>query len=73
MLLSTFLTNKSDSIIYLMATPSPCKKVKLDTLGELKTISQIVADTGDFLEIQKYSPADSTTNPSLIIQSVQKP
>lgn len=56
-----------------MATPSPSKKVKLDTLGELKTRSQIVADTGDFLEIQKYSPADSTTNPSLIIQSVQKP
>jgi hypothetical protein len=34
-----------------MAQPSPVKKVKMDTLNQLKSYSEIVADTGDFLEI----------------------
>ena len=52
----------------------PSKKVKRDTLNELKMLTQIVgnksfiiADTGDFKEIEKYQPIDSTTNPSLIL------
>ncbi|CAL9728907.1 transaldolase [Monosporozyma unispora] len=32
----------------------------------------VVADTGDFEEIEKYSPQDSTTNPSLILAASKK-
>ena len=32
----------------------------------------MVADTGDFQSIERYSPEDSTTNPSLILKAVQK-
>ena len=46
---------------------SPQKHVKLDTLASLKQCTKIVADTGDFNEIKKFSPTDSTTNPSLIL------
>lgn len=42
----------------------------LDSLAELTTI---VADTGDFDAIAKYSPQDATTNPSLIKKSMQRP
>tara|TARA_B100000902_G_scaffold168902_1_gene163491 strand:+ start:3330 stop:4289 length:960 start_codon:yes stop_codon:yes gene_type:complete len=37
----------------------------------LKTYSSVVADTGDIDSIQKFSPDDCTTNPSLIYKAVQ--
>lgn len=40
-------------------------------LEQLKQISMIVADTGDFELIQKYKPVDATTNPSLILKAVK--
>jgi transaldolase len=44
-------------------------KSSLDQLRELTTV---VADTGDFGLMEKYSPRDATTNPSLILKAVQK-
>uniref|UniRef100_A0A023F8H1 Transaldolase n=1 Tax=Triatoma infestans TaxID=30076 RepID=A0A023F8H1_TRIIF len=35
----------------------------------LKSYTTVVADTGDFESISKYSPTDATTNPSLILQA----
>ena len=35
-------------------------------LEKLKKLTTVVADTGDFDSIQKFSPQDATTNPSLI-------
>ncbi|KAL3759442.1 hypothetical protein ACHAWU_000741 [Discostella pseudostelligera] len=35
-------------------------------LEKLKQLTTVVADTGDFDSIQKFSPQDATTNPSLI-------
>jgi transaldolase len=35
-------------------------------LDQLKTMTVVVADSGDFHSIEKYKPRDSTTNPSLI-------
>ena len=55
-----------------MEEPQPVKHVKLDTLSSLKSFTQVVADTGDFREIQEYAPEDSTTNPSLILQAANK-
>jgi len=54
---------------------SPRKMVKTDEseLTQLKKFSLVVADTGDFNQLEKYRPEDSTTNPSLILQAAQLP
>ena len=45
-------------------------KSKLD---QLKEITTVVADTGDFDAIAQYSPEDATTNPSLLLKAAQMP
>jgi len=44
----------------------------MNQLEQLKHYTTVVADTGDFQSIRRYSPEDSTTNPSLILKAVQK-
>lgn len=44
----------------------------MSTLDELKKYTTVVADSGDFNQLKKYHPTDATTNPSLILKSVQK-
>ncbi len=48
---------------------SPAASTQLD---ELKKFTTVVADTGDFESIKKYSPQDATTNPTLIFKAVQQ-
>lgn len=43
-----------------------------NTLLELKKVTQVVADTGDFQTMAEFLPQDATTNPSLILKAVQK-
>lgn len=43
------------------------------SLDQLKTFTTVVADTGDFESIRKYTPQDATTNPTLIFKAVQQP
>lgn len=45
----------------------------MSQLDELKKLTIIVADTGDFESIAKYKPQDATTNPSLILKAAEKP
>ncbi|MDO9610699.1 MAG: transaldolase [Serpentinimonas sp.] len=45
----------------------------MNQLQALKQHSTVVADTGDFLQLAQFQPQDATTNPSLILKSVQKP
>ncbi|ABM03807.1 transaldolase [Psychromonas ingrahamii 37] len=40
-------------------------------LDELRKLTTVVADTGDIEAIQKYTPQDATTNPSLILKAAQ--
>lgn len=40
-------------------------------LDQLKQMTVVVADTGDFNSIEKYRPRDATTNPSLIAAAAQ--
>ena len=40
-------------------------------LDQLKTMTTVVADTGDFESIRQYTPTDATTNPSLIFAAAQ--
>ncbi|HEX4383303.1 MAG TPA: transaldolase [Myxococcales bacterium] len=42
-------------------------------LEQLKTMTVVVADTGDIHSIQKFTPRDATTNPSLITAAAQMP
>ena len=45
----------------------------MNQLDALKQVTTVVADTGDFLQLAQFQPQDATTNPSLILKSVQKP
>ncbi|AEY02295.1 transaldolase B [Oceanimonas sp. GK1] len=42
-------------------------------LAQLRTLTTVVADTGDIEAIRKYQPEDATTNPSLILKAAQIP
>jgi transaldolase len=44
-----------------------------NSLDQLKRLTTVVADTGDFESIKKYSPQDATTNPTLIYKAVGQP
>ncbi|WP_421870116.1 transaldolase [Motiliproteus sp.] len=41
-------------------------------LEQLKAMTTVVADTGEFAAIECYTPEDATTNPSLILKAVQQ-
>jgi len=45
----------------------------MNKLEQLKKLTTIVADTGEFEEIKKYKPTDATTNPSLILAASNLP
>src|SRR5580692_10905387 len=42
-------------------------------LDQLKKLTTIVSDSGEFEEIKTYHPTDATTNPSLILAASTKP
>jgi transaldolase len=42
-------------------------------LEQLKELTVVVADTGDFESIEKFKPQDSTTNPSLLTAAASMP
>lgn len=41
-------------------------------LEQLKQLTTVVADTGDFERMQAFKPQDATTNPSLILKAAQQ-
>lgn len=43
----------------------------MNQLVQLEQFTTIVADTGDIAAIEKFSPQDATTNPSLLLKAVQ--
>ncbi len=45
----------------------------MSLLSQLKTMTVVVADSGDLQAIEKFVPRDATTNPSLIAQAAQMP
>ncbi|SPP73181.1 blast:Probable transaldolase [Drosophila guanche] len=52
-----------------MGSDRTSKKLKMSVLQQLKQVTTIVADTGDFEAINIYKPTDATTNPSLILSA----
>jgi len=45
----------------------------MNLLDQLKKVTKVVADTGDFQSIKAFTPVDSTTNPSLILKAAAQP
>lgn len=45
----------------------------MNLLDQLKKVTVVVADTGDFRLIRQYEPRDSTTNPTLIFKAASNP
>merc|ERR1712226_659733 len=57
---ANFLRKKTKSLVQLFVNmPS--------ALEQLKEVTTVVADTGDFESMKKFKPQDATTNPSLIL------
>ena len=44
----------------------------MNQLDQLKRLTTVVADTGNFLQLAQFAPQDATTNPSLILKAVQQ-
>ncbi len=55
------------------ASPIIHAAMSANQLEQLKQITTVVADTGDFESMKAYQPQDATTNPSLILQAAAKP
>ena len=45
----------------------------MNVLESLKSMTTVVADTGDIQSIEAYKPTDATTNPSLLYSAAQMP
>lgn len=45
----------------------------MNSLEQLRQLTTVVADTGDFHGMRAYSPRDATTNPTLILKAVTRP
>lgn len=54
--------------------PYLCKKtLPMNSLEQLRKYTTVVADTGDFESMRRYTPRDATTNPSLIYAAAGNP
>ena len=45
----------------------------MNKLDQLRTMTEVVADTGDIDAITRLKPQDATTNPSLLLKAAQLP
>ena len=45
----------------------------MNLLDQLRKMTVVVADSGDFETIAQYQPRDTTTNPSLLFKAAQMP
>src|ERR1043165_8971902 len=52
---------------------TPSTTAALSQLEQLKKLTVVVADTGDFESMRDFKPRDATTNPSLILAAATKP
>ena len=68
---------ESTCFLELMSTIAELERTETKTavsqLEQLKRLTKVVADTGDFATLKEYAPQDATTNPSLILKAAQMP
>ncbi len=48
-------------------------KTPTAVLDQLRTMTTVVADSGDIAAIREHTPTDATTNPSLLLNAAQQP
>jgi transaldolase len=61
---------------HCIVNPEAFDRIFRDTMNQLEQLRQyttVVADTGTFKQLDRFSPRDATTNPSLILKAVQHP
>ena len=63
----------STTVVETAEPPAAEKAQTLNQLDQLKKLTTVVADTGDFAALKQYAPQDATTNPSLIFKAAQMP
>jgi len=61
------------SVLVETAPQKKRSRMSTSSLEQLKALTVVVADTGDFESIKKYKPTDATTNPSLILAAAKMP
>jgi transaldolase len=59
--------------LLVVAHLSDAKENAMNLLDQLRKMTVVVADTGDFESFAQYRPRDATTNPSLIYKAAQMP
>ena len=57
----------------MSVSPSKQSKPLGSYLDQLKTMTKVVADTGEFTTMEEFTPDDATTNPSLIYKASAMP
>ncbi|HEX4264811.1 MAG TPA: transaldolase [Verrucomicrobiae bacterium] len=57
----------------IVESQKPGTQAALTQLDQLKQMTKVVADSGDFETLKQYAPQDATTNPSLIFKAAQMP
>jgi len=55
-----------------MSEPQSKKTKTMNSLSQLKDLTIVVADTGDFQAMEHFKPTDATTNPSLILAAANQ-
>ncbi|EZA59076.1 hypothetical protein DMN91_008469 [Ooceraea biroi] len=55
-----------------MTEPQSKKTKMMSSLSQLKDLTTVVADTGDFQAMEQFKPTDATTNPSLILAAANQ-
>ncbi|CAH1154991.1 unnamed protein product [Phaedon cochleariae] len=56
-----------------IASSDSTNTTKMSSLEQLKAVTTVVADTGDFEAMKIFKPTDATTNPSLILAAANLP
>ncbi len=71
------ILHQAIKLIEIMSTAAAAEQPKSVTaipqLDQLKQFTTVVADSGDFATLRRFTPRDGTTNPSLILKAAQMP
>ncbi|SDQ93753.1 transaldolase [Rhizobiales bacterium GAS191] len=59
--------------VEILHKASPAAETAHSKLDQLKSMTKVVADTGDIEAIKTYKPVDCTTNPSLVLKAMELP
>src|SRR5262249_5553036 len=66
-------TRRRNVVVHSRTSHYGERKMSQNFLDQLKSMTVVVADTGDINSIEKFKPRDATTNPSLITTAASMP